>query len=282
MIFTRGVFIMKKLLCVFMLTALLAGNAAAGVHNVGLLTKLNSTQEEYQTYMDAALSSGLWTLFTVESTDTAFFVFYDSLIAMQLGLNSGEVNEIDLPETVGEYMVNVNPDYAIACVSVMSKPVYFAFGFLEKDGATLRDRFNEALRAMKEDRSLALLYDRYLKKPGVGEIEPVKFEKFDGAETIRVAVTGDLPPIDFIAPDGTPAGFNTAILAEIGHRLHVNIELINIDSSARASALASGRADVAFWFQVFRGTDQQPDVPEGVVLSEPYYEWNKYLHIRKK
>ncbi len=120
MIFTRGVFIMKKLLCVFMLTALLAGNAAAGVHNVGLLTKLNSTQEEYQTYMDAALSSGLWTLFTVESTDTAFFVFYDSLIAMQLGLNSGEVNEIDLPETVGEYMVNVNPDYAIACVSVLS------------------------------------------------------------------------------------------------------------------------------------------------------------------
>ena len=268
--------------CVFALGAFSVEASAGETHNVGLLTKLNSTQEEYKVYMDAALSSGLWTLFTVESQSTAFFVFYDSLIAMQMGLNSGEVDEIDLPGVVGKYMVNINPNYAVACVARMSKPVYLAFGFLEKDGTELRNKFNEALKAMKADNTLSLLHTEYLSEPGTKEAHPVTFEKFDGADTITIAVTGDLPPIDYIAPNGIPAGFNTAILAEIGKRLHVNIKLLNIDSAARASALASKRADVAFWFLVLKDEDKQPDVPAGVILSEPYYEWNEYLHIRKK
>ena len=61
----------------------------------------------------------------------------------------------------------------------------------------------------------------------------------------------------------------------------MNIELLDIEAGARAAALASGRSDVVFWFKVYTG-DPQPDVPEGIVLSEPYYEWNEYLHICKK
>ena len=273
---------MKKLLCVFLLASMIfAGAASATSHNVGLLTQLNMTQAEFQTYMDAALSSGLWTLFTAEAADPAFFVFYDSLVAMQLGLDKGEVDEIDLPEAVAEYMLNTNPNYSIAAIAI-TKPIYFAFGFREKDGANLRDKFNTALQAMKADKTLAALRMEYVVNPGTDPLEAVRFGKFEGADTIKVAVTGDLPPIDFVAADGTPAGFNTAILAEIGKRLKVNIELLNIESAARASALASGRADVVFWFQVRAGEGVQPDVPSGVILSESYYDWTKYLHIRKK
>ena len=273
---------MRKLLCAFLLVTLFVGTAAARVHNVGLLTQLNSTQEEFQAYMDAALSAGMWTLFTAGDKEPAFFVFYDSMITMQLGLNGNEVDEIDLPETVGEYMLNTNPNYAIAAISLIKKPVRFAFGFREKDGAALRDRFNEALKAMKEDGTLAILHAKYLEEPGIGEIEPAKFERFDGADTINVAVTGDLPPIDFVAADGTPAGFNTAILAEIGRRLHLNIDLMDIESGARAAALASRRADIVFWFMIYSEEEKQLDVPEGIILSESYFDWNKYLHIRKK
>lgn len=274
--------LMKKLLCALLLASVFfAGAASADSHNVGLLTQLNMTQAEFQTYMDAALSSGLWTLFTAEDSNPAFFVFYDSIVAMQLGLDKGEVDEIDLPEAVGEYMLNTNPNYSIAAIAI-TKPIYFAFGFREKDGANLRDKFNTALQAMKADKTLAVLQMEYVVNPGTGPLEAVKFSKFEGADTIKVAVTGDLPPIDYVAADGTPAGFNTAILAEIGKRLKVNIELLNIESGARASALASGRADVVFWFQVRTGEGVQPDVPSGVILSESYYDWTKYLHIRKK
>lgn len=271
---------MKKFVCAFLLIALFAGSACADI-NVGLLSQLNMTQAEFQTYMDAALSSGLWTLFSAGDREPAIFVFYDSLVAMQMGLNKGEVNEIDLPEAVGEYMINTNPDYTIAAIAI-TKLVYFAFGFRKEDGDALRVKFNEALQAMKADGTLVGLQTKYVANPGANAPEAVTFEKFDGAETIKVAVTGDLPPIDYVAADGTPAGFNTAILAEIGKRLKVNIELMNVESGARAAALSSKHADVVFWFQVRAGEGVQPDVPEGVILSESYYEWTKYLHIRKK
>ncbi len=272
---------MKKFLCAFLLVAVLAGSAFAGSINVGILTQLNMTQSEFQNYMDAALSSGLWTMFTTDDRDPAFFVFYDTLVAMQMALNKGEVDEIDLPEAVGEYMLNTNTDYSIAAIAV-AKPVYFAFGFRKDDGSALRDKFNEALKAMKEDKTLSYLHMNYIANPGASTPEAVQFAKFDGADTVKVAVTGDLPPIDYVAADGTPAGFNTAMLAEIGKRLKMNIELITVEAGSRAAALSSKRADVVFWFQVRAGEEGQPDVPDGVILSDSYYEWTKYLHIRKK
>lgn len=65
--------------------------------------------------------------------------------------------------------------------------------------------------------------------------------------TVKVAITGSHPPMDYVAADGTPAGFNTAILSEIGKRIGKNIELVQVDSVGRAAALASGTVDVVFW-----------------------------------
>ena len=70
---------------------------------------------------------------------------------------------------------------------------------------------------------------------------------FEGAETVRVAVTGSLPPMDYIAADGTPAGFNTALPAEIGNRIGKNIELVQVDSVDRAATLASGTVDAVLY-----------------------------------
>ena len=97
----------------------------------------------------------------------------------------------------------------------------------------------------------------------------------EGAETIRIAVTGDLPPMDVILSDGTPAGFNTAFLAELSQRVGVNFELVSVESSARAVALSSGVVDALFWTQGFYQTDDSgetypSDHMEGTVISAPY------------
>ncbi|MBQ3377773.1 MAG: transporter substrate-binding domain-containing protein [Synergistaceae bacterium] len=274
---------MKKLL-VLILVLVFASSAFAASEtvNVGLLTELNITEAEFNAYMDAALKAGLWTVFTEdESSRTANFVFYDTLVALQLGLNKGQVDEIDVPEVVGRYILTANDNCKIAAMSLMSNPLMLALGFKDNK-AELRDKVNAALKAMKEDNTLALLIVKYLNGPDFIMTKPIEFAKFDGAETIKVAVTGDLPPIDFIAPDGVPAGFNTAILAEIAKRLKVNLELVNIDANARAAALASERADVVLWFKVYQGAENQPDIPAGVILSDPYYSWDKFMHIKLK
>ena len=247
-------------------------SAERSIIRLGLLSKLNTTEAEF--------SSAWKSRFSPPNGELEVIVkFYDSLTAMQMALNAGEIHQLVLPEISAEYILNVNKQLEAALV-LQSGGMGLAFGFREEN-ASLRDKFNEAISAMREDWTLPAIEGVYAASPGNSEPEAVKFSNFPNAPTIRAAVTGDLPPIDFIAADGTPAGFNTAVLAEIGRRLHMNIELTEIDAGARTSALASGRADVVFWYEVDMNSQNQSDIPEGVIVSKPYYEWHKFIHVKK-
>ena len=123
----------------------------------------------------------------------------------------------------------------------------FAFLMMEENAA-LRDEFNAAIADMKADGTLERLVKEQIDDAiDGGEFAPIEMPKIDGADTVKVAVTGALPPMDYVAADGTPAGFNTAVLAEIGNRIGKNIELVVVDSLGRAAALASGTVDAVFW-----------------------------------
>lgn len=266
---------MKKFLCLILLFSIISPSAYAlekRVIKLGLLSKLNSSEEEF-------LDTWKKTYAPKNENLEIIVKFYDTLPAMQMALNAGEIHEIILPDVVAEYIMNTNKEYVSRLV-LRSKGMGLAFGFRE-DSKELRDSFNAALSALKDDWTLSSLEGVYIASPNEQSLEPVEFVKFEGADTVKVAVTGDLPPIDFIAADGKPAGFNTAVLAEIGAYIKKNIELVNIDSGARSSALASGRADVVFWYEVDMSADTQSDVPDGIILSTPYFEWNRFIHLRK-
>jgi DNA gyrase/topoisomerase IV subunit A len=186
----------------------------------------------------------------------------------------------------------------------------FAF-MMREDSEQLRDDFDDAIEDMKEDGTLDKLIKEYITDVVAGkEPKAVEFED-KGDETIKVAVTGDLPPMDYVAADGSFAGFNTAILSEIGKRLNKKIELKQVDSAARAMTLSSKEADVVFWTRVGTGKPdeeameqmekrhkqhlsgedeekrkeigealseggsrmqrEQMDMPEGTMVTDPYY-----------
>lgn len=279
---------MKKFLSVIFVIMIFASAVYAESDNgnlkVGVLSKLGMSQSDFQTLMDSEFESGKTQLFTSGSNvKKVEFIFYDSLNTLQMALNAGEIDEMQLPEDVAEYVMNVSNNYKVSSVS-RTMPLCLSLGFRANESPETRNKINEALMSMKSDGTLAILQAKYIADPGIDEPEPVKFEKYDNIkEIIKVAVTGDLPPIDFVSAGGQPAGFNTAVLSEIAKRLKINVELVNIDSGARVAALSSGRADVVFWFQSYvNKNESQPDVPEGIVLSEPYYDWKEYLNIRKK
>ena len=266
-------------LCAVML---FAGTSFAAVTKIGLLSKLNMTEQVFQNFAVTLEASGRSKIFSAGQYDVTVPVFYDSLLSMQMALNAGDIHEMILPGAVAEYVMNVNDSYEILSIARIA-PASLALGFRKDDDPALRSKFNEAVLAMKADGTLAILRAKYIDEAGFDEPEPVQFETFENVDTtIKVAVTGDLPPIDFIAADGTPAGFNTAVLAELAKRIRVNVQLVNIESGARAAALASKRADVVFWFEYTKGFDVQPDLPEGIVLSEAYYTWNEMMGLKKK
>ena len=67
------------------------------------------------------------------------------------------------------------------------------------------------------------------------------------------------------------------MLAEIGRRLKINIEIVSTETAAKVATLMSGRADGVFWFMT-----NNFDLPKGVIASDPYYTFDEFLHVRKK
>ncbi len=286
---------MKKIFVAVAVMLVVASCAWGAGHKVGALEKLAGSPEDFAKY-----SASKAEIFMSTSTERPEFTFYKSLNEMILALNAGTVDEILLPEETAEYVMALHPEYIIRCVIIFRKTkVLMSFGF-KAGNEELRDSFSKALAEMKKDGTLWTLEGKYMDNKNTALLEeknilasemesagletssPVIFRHFDGGRVIRAAVTGDLPPMDYIAPDGKPQGYNAAILAEICGRLGLNVEIVNIDSGSRAAMLSSGRADVVFWFEHYRGEDSSIDVPEGVIVSEPYYELDTFFHVGKE
>lgn len=211
--------------------------------------------------------------------------FFDSLQQMQMGIDSGAVEQISLYKCVADYLIATNKDkYEIVPNNALNK-INDSFCFaVDKDNTALRDELNTAIDAMKSDGTLDKLINTYITDVKADNIPKVTIDKIDGAPTIKVGVTGDLPPLDLIMPDGSPAGFNTAVLAEISKRINKNIEIVNITSGARAAALESKLIDVVFWVIVPIGNSDIPadiDKPQGLEISKPYFK-DHIEHIKLK
>ncbi|MEE1199173.1 MAG: transporter substrate-binding domain-containing protein [Christensenellales bacterium] len=236
----------------------------------GTLSMLNITEEEYAAFAAAQLltanqlvEEGYAHRSSVsEGIPEDFEIsYYDTTDALLMALNAGQIDGILIYQNVARYLcatndtlrmrLTYNPDQPL---NTFAKLVYggingndFSFLMME-DRTELRDEFNAAIAEMKEDGTLDRLVEEQIDAMVDGsEIKPVELPRIDGAETIKVAVTGALPPMDYVAANGEPAGFNTAVLAEIAQRTGKNIEPVVVDSFGRAAALASGVVDVVFW-----------------------------------
>ena len=296
-------FCLALLLIILSLASIASADAPS---HIGVLTYLGTTEQEFQQGLDDLRNAvaplipagdndfeepDMLESFILSLVKTRRVVhFYDTLLSMQMALKSRKIDEVALPEAVGLYLVNNDPGLEIL-FSLNMTPSTISFGFKQGNNS-LQKEFNNAIVSMKKDGTLDRLADKYIVN-FAADNEEVKFNNFKDAKTIKVAVTGDLPPIDYIAPDGRPTGYNTAILAEIGRRIKKNIRLISVDAGGRSAALASERADVVFWYRNTSGIKSKnkkvgnalgsvmKDSLSGVILSEPYYSWDTDLIIGK-
>ena len=211
-------------------------------------------------------------------------IFYDNLNLMLMGLNSKGVDEISTYKCVAQYTIarNENLDITIEKNDMIDD---FCFA-LREDDVELKNAIDEAIKEMKEEDILNKLIKEYIIDVKNNEPPAVEIAHIDGAETIKVGVTGDLPPLDLVTADGKAAGFNTAVLAEISKRIGKNIKLVQIEGGARAAALNSEKVDVLFWAIVpkndtLKFIPQNVDKPDGIEFSLPYYE-DSVVHIALK
>lgn len=268
---------MKNKALLFIVTALVVLSSCAAYADgakIGMLSLARVTAEDFTKGVAANKSKlVLWELRDDKPNAPDEYRFYDNFNSMLLALEAGEISGLYLTRPVAEYLIAQNSALRVFGVTGMSVQLGYAFGFMNNEkGQALLAKFNEALSVIKNTGRLDELREKYITNPGTKDPDTVSFAAFSDKETYKVAVTGDLPPLDYMTADGKAAGFNTAILAEIGKYLGVNIEVVQVDSAARVPALTSGRVDVVFWFSLFLSPNStQIDFTSDVIVSTPYY-----------
>ena len=282
---------MKKVLAIILMLAMVLSLAACGgskpaqtpepapaeepkILKIGVLTMLGTTEEEMVSYFNAVVLATRAIAAEGKVNDVmennkqempeevpTEIVFYDSLDAMLMALNAGDINTMCIYNTTADYLV-ANNDKLVKGMSydfdpeskdftsmILTGVLANSFSFMMMEGREdLRDEFNAAIISMQDDDTLGKLIKEQMRDIVDGkQIETIEMPVIEGAETIKVAITGSLPPMDYVAADGAAAGYNTAVLAEISRRIGKNIELVVVDSVGRAAALASGTVDAVFW-----------------------------------
>lgn len=252
------------ILALFALTV----SASAGEQGeLGRLTKLNVDEDT----LTDAIAESYFALVPFSG-----YRFFDTLNSMISALTRGRIEGMALDAYTAQYMLSRAEEYAIytPAETVPSYNLNFCMLFREENTA-LCDSVSGAIKAIRDDGALDALKKQYIDDVIAGEDpEAVTPERFDGAQTLKVAVTGDRPPMDYFSGTSQPIGFNTAIVSEIGKRLGMNVEFVSIDTGARSVALASGLADVVFWMEAGDyGNWEMADVedqPASTVVTTPY------------
>ena len=171
-------------------------------------------------------------------------IVYNSLAGCLSMIKSERADLMMTTDITSIYVAQRNPDIkAFICPEKFGTVM-----MLRASDSASRDLFDAAIKKIKDSGKMDELQKKWIKElPADKEPELTKIEKSAGAETIYVGVSGDMPPLDYIAADGKPAGFNVALLGEISKEIGKNIEIVSLDSQARFAALESKKIDVFFW-----------------------------------
>ncbi|UNC93491.1 substrate-binding periplasmic protein [Candidatus Contubernalis alkaliaceticus] len=152
---------------------------------------------------------------------------------------------------------------------------------VRSEDESLKEDLDRAIMMLQENGTLKTLEDKWIKNLSTID-EPTNKEipKIENAKTIYVGISGDYVPLDYIRADGEPAGYNVAILTEIGEILNINFEFVQVEAQAKYSALMSKKTDVVFC-QVYT-----PEIAalfsDNYLMTKPYFTDESFCIVTMK
>ena len=214
-------------------------------------------------------------------------IFFESMLGRKLSayrtysdtaeelnaLFSGEVAAIWAADVTAQYLMRTVDGLMLldtsdmAAIENMDEPRFeFAMAARnDEDGQALAESLNQALDYLEKYGTLKNLTDEYID----GATQEVTCRESDmvirdrlhkmyyyDSDTIRVGVTGAVPPIELIDASGEPYGFCVALMDEIGQILKTQVEFVVLDNETAFSSLMSGRVDVIFCYATGRITTE--------------------------
>ncbi|MCR5526383.1 MAG: transporter substrate-binding domain-containing protein [Lachnospiraceae bacterium] len=252
----------------------------------GGLTMNGMTEDEFNSKLNA------------ESATNYKIKYYDDLNTLLMALDRGDIENIWTNEASAEYIIGHNegkydmkdPEIAEGIASYFGYSMATKASNVEEAGGNveLSLTLNEAIKGLQEDGTLDKLKAEYIDDSGSRELpEPEALPVIEGADTYKVIITGDVPPMDYVTADGEAAGYNIALLSAISKKANINFELVTSATGSKVTALQSGKADILFWaLGIKQGEDGEmsydADLPDGITVTTPYLEIRQKVIIKAK
>lgn len=189
---------------------------------------------------------------------------YTSLTSMILDLNIGKIEYLLVPTSVANYLKAQDDSLSVA-PGGKGVPTEIRMAVRRTDSQLYKE-LEDAITALKEDGTLEELVNTYIDKINTVSMEDsnVKSDK-----TYVIGVTGDLPPMDYVSPEGNPSGFNVALMNEIAQKMGISFKFVQVESASRLVALMSKKIDVIFWYGNVEGYSSER---EELLVTSSYYK----------
>lgn len=187
-------------------------------------------------------------------------------------LKSGKIDGYPAHQFAVDYLLK--RDSQLVAIPVTDVPIEGqAIMAVRAADTTLKHMLDSAIVILKENGTVALLEKEWITDlPAENEPTFKEIPVIEGAPSYYVGVTGDMPPLDYVASDGFPAGFNVALLSEIGKIIKVNFKFVSVETQARFTALASKKIDIVFCHFQSTNTNYFDELKnEGWLATEPYF-----------
>jgi ABC-type amino acid transport substrate-binding protein len=208
-------------------------------------------------------------------------VYFKRGMDVYTALSSGKIDAFPTMNFCANYMLK--RDKTLKMIEVPAKIEGGVIMVVRTEDQLLKEDLDKGISTLQDNGTLNTLESRWI--TNLSENDPVSepMPKIEGAKTVYVGVSGDWKPLDYIAADGRPAGYNVAILSEIGKLLNINFEFVSIEADARFTALFSKKIDVIFYHFQSSNTDYFDEFKNpNWIGTKPYYFYKGGCFVVKK
>jgi len=213
--------------------------------------------------------------------ENSAFVFFGSTFGLKLSSYKAYKNfdealcSLKSKETDAVWACDVSADYLLKVNE----------GLKKDSGEKLRDEINEALSSIKTDGTLDDIISKYVDNAEYFETETGKKDRFypknmknkSGNGTIKVGITGAVPPLELLDEDMDPYGFCVALMDEIAGRTGKKVKFVYIDNETAFTSLVSGRVDLIFAYGNSPTTTESKPVH---IMTDGYLDMQRYYMIQ--
>lgn len=253
--------------------SLVALSLVAALAFVGCAKKNNvviNSEEDLQGLKIGCQAGTTGELYVQENVKDAKLKSFKTGIDAALDLKNGAIDAIVLDELPAKEIVKRNKDLTIVDASFAVEQYAIA---VKKGNKALLDSINKTIMTIKIDGTYENLINAFM--PVDGNIVIPEIADVDSKDVVKMGTNAAFPPFEYIK--GSEAvGFDVSMSKLIAKDLNKKLQVVDMSFDGLIAAVQSGAVDF-----VAAGMTATDERRQNVDFSEPYYESNQVIIVRK-